>query len=109
MLSRGKFPSDDGAFPNPTAAVISQRSSLTNDAVARDDEGDRIGADRTADGAGSPGLTDCGGKAPVGRKRPGWHPQERTPNSQLERRPAEECPQGPTGLIFPRLCKNFAR
>ena len=50
--ARGNFPADHGAFADRVPAIIPEDTGLANHAVTRDDEGDRICANRAANSAG---------------------------------------------------------
>ena len=90
--------------------IISERAGLANDAVTRDDEGNRICADRAPDRASSLRLANClRQKPPIGRERAEWDVQQRPPNSQLERRAPDKCAQTRTRFILRPPNENLVR
>src|SRR5207244_2321192 len=108
-ISRGEVPADEGALSNSTAAIISKCPRFANYAVTRDDEGNWIGANRTAHGACGPGLIDRGGKSSISSERSGRDVQQRAPNPKLERRTPHRCSQLRARLILGRPRENLGR
>src|SRR4029077_7244704 len=83
-ISRRQFPTDNGSFSNRIPMVMAERAGLGEDAMTRDDECDRVGADGAADSAGGLGLTDRLGESSVSCPRTGRNLQQGAPDAELK-------------------------
>jgi hypothetical protein len=77
---------EEPAFAVEPAAVADQRAVGPDDAMARDDDGDGVGAVGGADRANGGGRSDADGEVPVARCRPGADRPQRVPDATLEGR-----------------------
>src|SRR5436305_10854814 len=80
-IPRREFPSEDGAFADRIPMIISESAGFANDAMAWDDKGNRIGADRAPDRASSLRLANCFSEASISRERARWNAQQSAPDA----------------------------
>ena len=72
------------------AAAVANDAGFTNDAVTRNQKGQRVAADRRADRAGRRRSFHRRCEASVTDHRAGRHAKQRTPDAELEGRRADE-------------------
>ena len=72
---RRKLPGENGAFTNWIPAIVAENAGLANDAMTRDDEGNRVRADRASNGTRGVRLIDCRREATVISECTDWDTQ----------------------------------
>jgi hypothetical protein len=71
-----------------TPAVAGKRAIASDDPVARDGQGDRVGSAGICNSPNSAGFADTVGERPVGHDGPEWNPEQSLPDALLEWRAA---------------------
>src|ERR1043166_3179862 len=79
-----ELPAKNGAFTNRVPMVVAERARLANDSVTRNDERERICANRASDRARRGRLVDRRSQTAISRDRAGWNTQEGAPHAQLK-------------------------
>src|SRR6185295_1124946 len=81
----GAFEVEQEALARQPAGVAGEAPVLADDAVARDDHGERVVRDGIADLAGERGVAELARELPVRRRLPVGNPRDEVPDLPLER------------------------